>query len=516
LWLFLAPPAWGGQLSVVTTHGISMKPDITSGDLAVVHRQHGYAVGDVVAYNSQILGRVVMHRIVGVDHGTFVFKGDNNDYLDPDRPSVADCIGRLVLHVPRGGLVLDMITSPVALTALAAALLAGIGASARPKRRRRRMSRHAADPRRSISLWTMSASRRYAWLAVLSTALVGVGVAIAAWTAPATIVTLRPDRATSSVEFSYSAQVKRSAAYETDVVSDPDPVFRKVANQVRVAYHYRGAPGDARVDAILRADSGWHATVPLSEPVHVSTPDFSGEVVLDLEALDAKAKKAAAVIGVPADQLKVTVVPTFTSLRRPAFSPELAFTMTQSRLALAGDASTLKVTDTTERPTSTRTARTFQLGPVAVSVPQVRFAGPALVALGLLGALFLSLAGRRRPAIDEAALIRRKHGHLLIEIEPSPTTPGRPLVDVTRFATLATLAERYGLLILHWSRSGVDTYLVQDQGATYRYRTTDVRDREGAPGTSEVYAAASSSSERREKALGCHRHPAAARRSLLG
>ena len=49
--------------------------------------------------------------------------------------------------------------------------------------------------------------------------------------------------------------------------------------------------------------------------------------------------------------------------------------------------------------------------------------------------------------------------------------PGQPVVDVTEFAMLAQLTERYGLLVLHWTRSGVETFVVQDEGTTYRYRT---------------------------------------------
>lgn len=47
---------------------------------------------------------------------------------------------------------------------------------------------------------------------------------------------------------------------------------------------------------------------------------------------------------------------------------------------------------------------------------------------------------------------------------------GRPVIDVTTFPTLAKLAERYGLLVLHWNRSGVETFIVQDENITYRYR----------------------------------------------
>jgi len=51
-----------------------------------------------------------------------------------------------------------------------------------------------------------------------------------------------------------------------------------------------------------------------------------------------------------------------------------------------------------------------------------------------------------------------------------PAPQGRPVIDVTTFSTLAKLAERYGLLVLHWSRSGVETFVVQDENITYRYR----------------------------------------------
>ncbi len=48
--------------------------------------------------------------------------------------------------------------------------------------------------------------------------------------------------------------------------------------------------------------------------------------------------------------------------------------------------------------------------------------------------------------------------------------PHRPVIDVAEFGTLVKLAERYGLLILHWTRSDIDTFLVHDDASTYRYR----------------------------------------------
>ena len=86
-WLVLAPTQIGGETSYVTTSGISMAPRFHSGDLAVVRPAENYKVGDIVAYRSTMLRTVVLHRIIAVKGDRYVFKGDNNDFVDPTRPS---------------------------------------------------------------------------------------------------------------------------------------------------------------------------------------------------------------------------------------------------------------------------------------------------------------------------------------------------------------------------------------------------------------------------------------------
>lgn len=73
--------------------------------------------------------------------------------------------------------------------------------------------------------------------------------------------------------------------------------------------------------------------------------------------------------------------------------------------------------------------------------------------------------------VAEAERIRARHKDLLLTVLPISLTPGRPVVDVIDVEALVHLAERYGLLVLHWQRSGVPTYVVQDEGATYRFRS---------------------------------------------
>ncbi|UUZ60968.1 hypothetical protein [Nocardioides sp. B-3] len=68
--------------------------------------------------------------------------------------------------------------------------------------------------------------------------------------------------------------------------------------------------------------------------------------------------------------------------------------------------------------------------------------------------------------------------------------PGRPIVDVTDFTAPAKLSERYGLMVMHWTRANVDTFTVHDDGITYRYRTNNPNSTEIDRGTATIPAAA--------------------------
>ena len=116
-----------GHNAIVVTHGVSMNPLYYQGDMVVVARMPSYHVGQIVAYHMQGRDFVVLHRIIGGDAGGFVFKGDNNQSTDPTRPTQKELLGRAVLHIPAGGLWLERITSPTALSTYAFLLLAGAG-----------------------------------------------------------------------------------------------------------------------------------------------------------------------------------------------------------------------------------------------------------------------------------------------------------------------------------------------------------------------------------------------------
>lgn len=133
-----------GALALVTTYGNSMSPRMNEGDLVVVRPASGYAIGDVVAYRSSELERVVLHRVVAVDHGRYSMRGDHNAFTDPEQPTDRQMVGKELLHIPDGGVWLGRLTSPVSLGSITLALLtlgrsrAGRRHQATARRQRRR------------------------------------------------------------------------------------------------------------------------------------------------------------------------------------------------------------------------------------------------------------------------------------------------------------------------------------------------------------------------------------------
>lgn len=469
----LWPAQLGGGSTYVSTTGVSMEPSFRTGDLAVVRSADDYAVGDVAAYRSDMFDTAVMHRITAVEDGHYTLQGDNNSWLDPEQPTRNQLIGKLALRVPQGGVWLDRLTSPAALVLLVFALLIGGGTFTQTRRRRKRrtMSQRArkdlpSSPLAGLPPPLMTLTALAALMGVL-----GLALGVAAWAGPITRLVTTENDSEQSMTFSYSASVPRSAAYDGTTVTSPDPVFRKLTNTVEVRYSYRGEPGSIAVNAEISTASGWHSTVRLRPSAKFSDSPYTGTLRLDLTALEARAQAAAAATGIPASQIDIAVVPRVTTSPDTVFAPELRLALTALQLTLAGDQSSLVVRDATAVKTDKAADRTLNLVGLHLSVPTARTMSLILTLGALLAAALIALLARLRAPTSETAAIRRRYAQMLVQVEPMPTPAGRPVIDVIDFPTLAKLAERYELLVLHWSRSDVDTFVIQDQSVTYRYRS---------------------------------------------
>jgi signal peptidase I len=142
-WTFFAPTKLGGTTTYSITDGISMHPSLYKGDFAVIRAQSSYHVGEVVLYESQVLHKPVLHRIILIQNGNYFFKGDNNDFVDPGYATRSELIGALWFHIPHVGAVLGWFGVPAHASVLAgiaamAVVLTGAKTSKRGRRRRGR------------------------------------------------------------------------------------------------------------------------------------------------------------------------------------------------------------------------------------------------------------------------------------------------------------------------------------------------------------------------------------------
>jgi hypothetical protein len=452
-----------------------MEPGFHTGDLAVVRPARDYRVGDVVAYNSGLMHTVVMHRIVAIENGYYTFKGDNNSWLDPEQPTRNDLIGALTARIPEGGAWLSRAASPPVLGLAALVILASGGTAVttrhRRKRRRAALSRHTSTrPAQHQILGSLPSSLRIstAFGAVLS--IMGVALGVLAWSGPVEEPAISHVKTGTRMDFSYTADVGQSPAYDGTTANSPDPVFRKLTNTVDVHFTYHGEPGTVTVKADLSAPGGWHSSIPLTGPETFSGPGYEGKITLDLKTLDAKAQAASAVTGLPAGPLSIVLTPQVKTSTGTEFQPGLKLNLTPLQLALAGAPDTLTITDDTTTEQTVTAPRMLGVNGVSITATVARFVSTVLLAAALvIGAIIVIFARRTAPA-DEGTAIRRRYAALLVRVHPMLAPQGRPVIDVTTFSTLAKLAERYGLLVLHWARSGVETFVVQDENITYRYR----------------------------------------------
>jgi len=360
-WLFLAPVQLGGSTSYAVVYGSSMEPHLHRGDLVILRGQSAYERGQVVGYHSRELDRNVLHRIVGVHGGRFVFKGDNNSFLDPEQPARSQLFGHEWIVLPQVGGWLERLRSPrnAAIAAgLAVLLIAGGGSGAGFRRRRRPAPARRAPaqpaagplpplPRPSVRRPSTAVAVTLG-LAGTSAVLLGLAVAVSAARQPAQRTVPSPEYVQRGA-FSWSSSAPVGAVYQSSSLRPTDPVFLRLVHTLDVRFAYRihsalpsGFSGSAMLDAVLSDGDGWRRRFVLA-PVR----RFRGNGValagkLDLQSLTDAVRRFEAQTGVHNSVYELDLAPRVHvhgvaggRLVRNTFAPSLSFDFDDLRLQLA-------------------------------------------------------------------------------------------------------------------------------------------------------------------------------------
>ncbi len=120
-------PAFGIEIKIVKSG--SMEPAIPTGSIVVVRAADTYKVGDVITFGKDTKTQIpTTHRIIAIRSGSggpfYTTQGDANEEQDPQEVAARDVIGKVYVHVPGAGYVLDFARQP-----LGFALLIGLPAA---------------------------------------------------------------------------------------------------------------------------------------------------------------------------------------------------------------------------------------------------------------------------------------------------------------------------------------------------------------------------------------------------
>lgn len=508
-WFYLAPAQIGGFTTYAVTHGVSMEPRFHTGDLGLVRPADQYKVGDIVAYHSSLLHTVVLHRIVAIHDGRYTFKGDNNHFLDPEHPTRSELVGKLWVHLPRAGVLLKWLHTPVVdgvmFGLLGLFLLYGFGEKEHRRRRRRRQDA-SGSPSDGRPLVSTTRDQETPRLINFGALLAASAIAAAAFLVLAVVAFTRPAQRpvrgsipySQQVSFGYSARVPAGPVYPNGRIKTNDPIFLSIVHHLGVHIAYRfssGAPatvaGTEKVLLNLIGPSGWTRSFVLVPRTHFAGGATNTQVTLNLgqlQSLMAEVEKLTATPGFASFSLTVQPVVhvTGTVAGHPidaSYEPALGFVLQSGQLqpatAAASTPSTPGAAPTSGQanysPKQTGAVATPESAPAtltvlgaSIDVTLVRWI--LLVGLGLsIVATILCYLRKRAEPFEESVRIQAQYGHLIVPIVAGEDL-GWPPVDVPNIKALVRLAESGQRLILHNRSGGVDTYLVNDEGTVYRYQ----------------------------------------------
>jgi signal peptidase I len=494
-WALFGPTRFGGPAAYVIVSGISMEPTFHRGDLVILRQADDYQVGEVVTYRHPTIGPVI-HRIIGRDGDRFIFKGDNNSWIDAYRPSRADLIGGLWIYIPRAGLAVEQLRTPRNLAALVAVL--GVMIMTTGASEIKRAGRGGAAPltlrltigaraRRPRSASGVAAGVGDLLFVVAALGFAALLLGALAFASPATRTLPEQLDYEQSGVWSYSAAAP-AGLYDQDIARTGDPIFRQVASSVLVQFDYRFAaaqPADVRGTARLLAEvsdvSGWKRTIELRPATEFAGAALKLDGTLDLRQVQALIGGFEHQTGIQRPQYALAVVPDLHVRGQLAgqpldetFAPRLEFELDGQSLRLqqgaAGAAGGLNPT----KPGAVRRERTepntlglFGLRLAVAAARRMALVG-LLLAIGIGG--LLMLRARQFAPAGEEQRIQRRYGALLVAIRGTDTELRGPLVEVATIDDLAKLALGGGHMILCHAGQAEPRYLVQAGEVTYRYK----------------------------------------------
>jgi len=497
IWIAFAPAKIGGKASYVMVNGISMEPGYHSGDLVIVRKAPAYQVGDVVTYRDAEMRAFVIHRIIGIEQGQFVLKGDNNSWIDAYHPTYAEIAGKQWIYAPRAGSAMQWLRKPINLS-LTIFLLGVILMSSlitKPSHGQKRKNRPSPDMGGTLE----------GILYMLGFLFLGfLGLSIFAFTRPLT-------RAAEAIPYQQDSHYFYSATgtpgvYDTEMVRTGEPVFPKLTCFLNVGFTYNIlgnqltdiAGSHQMVARVMDTQSGWQRTIPILPQTAFTGNSYLATANLDLCQLESLVNLVEKETGLHTNTYTVEIMTdiAFTAHAggqsiTDTFAPTLAFKFDKVHLYLAStneEIDPMHITKQGLAGNSNMQTNTLPLLGWTLPIGSLRVFAMFGVGLSLSGLVIMGLGIFNTARQSEEALIGLRYGSRLIDVYERSLDTTMPVIDVTSIDDLAKMAEHQNTMIMHMTLNFLHYYLVQGNGSMYRYvfSARKHRSSENEPASQEI------------------------------
>jgi signal peptidase I len=512
-WSVFAPIPLGGNSAYVIVSGISMEPEFHLGDLVIVSPSPYYGVGDAVVYRNQDMGgKNVFHRIIELNLDRYVLQGDNNSWVDTYQPTDEEVLGKLWIHIPRGGRLLEKARTPLGMALLAGVLGLLLVTSSFPERRKEKIQMN----RNTIREWISSAGKKIAslfekhqrenpfpskqpdghpsYLAGLSeiffftlgiVSFSSLVFAIISFSRPSTRNVMDNLLYEQSGVFSYSAKAPQGV-YDLDTIKSGDPLFPKLTCKVDFDFQYallaekvENIAGTHQLTAII-ADprSGWKRILVLQPVTPFGGETFTSAATVNLCEIESIVRSFETNSAASPASYELIISPQVSLSAeidgiafQDTFEDGLKFLYDHNQFHIVADTEKdpFKLTKPGSAGRERSEANTLSLFGLDLRIPSLRWFSIIGLGVSLTGMAFLWRELQRLSQKDQAEFIRAKYGPILMDIQGVKAGSFKSLIDVPSFDDLAKVAERHNLMVLHEKRDNSHTYYVRVETSTYRF-----------------------------------------------
>jgi signal peptidase I len=478
IWIAFAPAKIGGQASYVMVNGISMEPGYHSGDLVIVRKAPAYQVGDVVTYRDAEMGAFVIHRIIGIEQGQFILKGDNNSWLDAYHPTLDEIAGKQWIYAPRAGTAMQWLRKPINLSFTILLLGVVLMSSLITKPSYGQKGKNRPSPNMGGTLEGILYMLGFLFLGFL-------GLSIFAFTRPLT-------RTAEAIPYQQDSHYFYSATgtpgvYDTEMVRTGEPVFPKLTCFLNVGFTYtllgdqlQDISGSHQMIArVMDTQSGWQRTIPIIPQTAFTGNSYLATAALDLCQLESLVNLVEKETGLHTNTYTVEIVTDVAFTAHAAgqsvsdtFAPSLVFKFDKVHLYLADTNEEIDPMHITKQGlvgNSIMQINTLPLLGWTLPIGSLRVFAMLGLGLSLSGLVIMGLGIFNTARQSEEALIHLRYGSRLMDVYERSLDTTMPVIDVTSIDDLAKMAEHQNTMILHMTIDLLHYYLVQGNGTMYRY-----------------------------------------------